>query len=69
MTNVKHTIQYKYLPLFSQSMPPFLINLTKQKDLKYFSNVKKKPNNTILLNAKLGTKIQLNQRKKINIIT
>jgi hypothetical protein len=45
-------------------MPPFLINLTKLINLKYYSNVKKKPDNTIVLNAKLRTKIQLNQRKK-----
>jgi hypothetical protein len=34
------------------------------KNLKYYSNVKRKPNNTIFLNAKLRPKIQLNQRKK-----
>jgi hypothetical protein len=45
-------------------MPPFLINLTWLINLKYYSNVKKKPFNTILLNLKLRTKIQLNQRKE-----
>jgi hypothetical protein len=23
----KHTIQYRYLPLFSQNMPPFLVKI------------------------------------------